>query len=45
MKPTNAFSPVQKEVKKMKEYKVTEITEVTSEAEGTCCFVNTYKTQ
>ena len=45
MKLTNAFSLVLKEVRKLKEYKVTEITEVASAAEGTCCFVNTYKTQ
>lgn len=29
----------------MKEYKVTKIIKVTSIQCGTCCFVNTYKTQ
>lgn len=29
----------------MKEYKVTHISAVTPVVAGTCCFVNTYKTQ
>lgn len=41
----NEFYLVKKEVKKMKEYKITHITNVTPIEAGTCCFVNTYKTQ